>query len=34
MRRLREALMKTATEVSGGLITGVLIEDIARQDGA
>lgn len=34
MRRLREALMKTADEVSGGQITDVLIEDIARQDAA
>ena len=34
MRRLRDALMETATEVSGGLVTEVLIEDIARQDAA
>ena len=32
MRRLRESLMKTATEVTGGIVTDVLIEDIARQD--
>lgn len=32
MRRLREALLKTADEVSGGLVSDVLIEDIARQD--
>ncbi|MFV0292523.1 MAG: hypothetical protein ACK5II_04615 [Paracoccus sp. (in: a-proteobacteria)] len=31
MRRLREALMKTADEVSDGIVTDVLIEDIARQ---
>ena len=34
MRRLREALMKTATEATGGIVTDVLIEDIARQDAA
>lgn len=34
MRRLREALMKTATEATGGIATDVLIEDIARQDAA
>lgn len=34
MRRLRDALMKVATEQSGGLVTDVLIEDIARQDAA
>ncbi len=34
MRRLRDALMETATEASGGLVTDVLIEDIARQDAA
>ncbi len=32
MRRLRESLMKTAVEVTGGIVTDVLIEDIARQD--
>lgn len=32
MRRLRELLMKTAEEVSGGIVSDVLIEDIARQD--
>lgn len=32
MRRLREALMDAASEYSGGLVTDVLIEDIARQD--
>ncbi|TKW65322.1 MAG: flagellar basal body-associated FliL family protein [Paracoccus denitrificans] len=32
MRRLREALMATATEVSEHMVTDVLIEDIARQD--
>lgn len=34
MRRLREALMATAAEVSADMITDVLIEDIARQDAA
>ena len=32
MRRLRESLMKTAAEVTGGIVSDVLIEDIARQD--
>lgn len=32
MRRLRESLMKTADEVTGGIVSDVLIEDIARQD--
>lgn len=32
MRRLRESLLKTADEVTGGLVSDVLIEDIARQD--
>ncbi|WP_298947848.1 hypothetical protein [uncultured Paracoccus sp.] len=34
MRRLRESLMKTAAEVTGGVVLDVLIEDIARQDAA
>lgn len=34
MRRLREALMKTAGEISGGTIKSILIEDIIRQDSA
>lgn len=32
MRRLRESLLKTADELTGGLVSDVLIEDIARQD--
>ncbi|MFD1794675.1 hypothetical protein FQV27_06675 [Paracoccus aurantiacus] len=34
MRRLREALLKTALDHSDGVVTDVLIEDIARQDSA
>ena len=34
MRRLRETLMKTADEVSEQVITDVLIEDIAWQQGS
>lgn len=33
MRSLREALLAAAEEVSGKDVTGILIEDIARQDG-
>ncbi|MDO5604322.1 MAG: hypothetical protein Q4G25_04075 [Paracoccus sp. (in: a-proteobacteria)] len=32
MRRLREALQVAAADASGGIVTDVLIEDIARQD--
>ncbi|WBU56940.1 hypothetical protein [Paracoccus sediminicola] len=32
MRSLREALLKTARDLSDGVVTDVLIEDIARQD--
>ena len=32
MRRLRDALMKTAADITGGIVKDVLIEDIARQD--
>lgn len=34
MRRLREALVAAAVQASGGIVTDVLIEDIARQDSA